>query len=248
MSPLLGYSIVSSDVQSTIEYAWAILDSGRSGGYMACANPHSLMVAEADEEFAQALRDAEILLPDGIGIVLARRYLRRPSHGRIAGHDFFHGLTQSAQTRRPLRYFFLGSTEDTLLKIKARLIVRYPWIEVCGTYSPPFVAEFGQIDLNRMIDVVHTAKPDVLWIGMTAPKQEKLIHAHRAALNVPLTGAIGAVFDFIAGNVKRPEWAARVGIEWLIRFAQQPGRLWRRNFISTPRFIWRVATTEFRTR
>ena len=117
----------------------------------------------------------------------------------------------------------------------------FPAIEVCGTYSPPFKIEFSQEDNSAMISAVNNARPDVLWVGMTAPKQEKWIYENQSKLQVPFVGAIGAVFDFYAGTKKRSsDFWIKIGLEWLPRFLKEPRRLWERNLKSTPIFLWWV--------
>jgi N-acetylglucosaminyldiphosphoundecaprenol N-acetyl-beta-D-mannosaminyltransferase len=145
------------------------------------------------------------------------------------------------------RYFFLGSTEEVLEMIKANMARDYPNIIVAGTYSPPFKPEFSEEDNRAMHEAINRAKPDVLWVGMTAPKQEKWIYQNKAALNVRFIGAIGAVFDFYVGRIKRSHPAfQRVGLEWLPRLIQEPRRLWRRNFVSNPKFLIRVIAQKFK--
>ena len=137
--------------------------------------------------------------------------------------------------------FFLGATEVTLAQIRTKMAHDYPQIYVAGTYSPPFKATYSEEELDVMIDAINAAKPDVLWVGMTAPKQEKWIHDNLGKLDVRFAGAIGAVFDFYAGKVKRsPLLFQRLGLEWLPRLIQQPRRLWRRMFISAPIFLFDV--------
>jgi N-acetylglucosaminyldiphosphoundecaprenol N-acetyl-beta-D-mannosaminyltransferase len=107
--------------------------------------------------------------------------------------------------------------------------------------SPPFKDEFDEADDAAMIAAVNAARPDVLWVGMTAPKQEKWIYRNHDRLDVPFTGAIGAAFDFYAGTKKRaPQWVGQMGLEWLPRLVREPRRLWRRNLVSTPKFLYKV--------
>jgi N-acetylglucosaminyldiphosphoundecaprenol N-acetyl-beta-D-mannosaminyltransferase len=117
----------------------------------------------------------------------------------------------------------------------------FPHIEIVGTYSPPFKPEFSPGENNAMVKAVNHAEPDVLWVGMTAPKQEKWIYQHKDRLNVSFIGAVGAVFDFYVGTVKRSHpWFLEYGLEWLPRLIQEPRRLWNRMFVSAPMFLMRV--------
>jgi N-acetylglucosaminyldiphosphoundecaprenol N-acetyl-beta-D-mannosaminyltransferase len=237
----LSYPINSCGLAENIALASSFVKSGEMGCYLACANPHSLVTASKDSAFMLALQNADLLIPDGAGIVLAAKILNLPIQERIAGSDFFLALSDAAEKNRGLRYFFLGSREDVLKRICERLSREYPSVEVCGTFSPPYKEEFDDDDNKTMIDLINAAKPDVLWVGMTAPKQEKWIFKNREKLSVPFIAAIGAVFDFYAGTIKRPSplWQ-RLGLEWLGRFIQEPRRLWRRNFVSMPIFLYWV--------
>jgi N-acetylglucosaminyldiphosphoundecaprenol N-acetyl-beta-D-mannosaminyltransferase len=243
---ILGYPVSNRGLQADVDLACRALDDRSVPCCIACANPHSLVVAASDPDFAAALKNAELLLPDGAGIVLAARLLGRPLPGRVAGMDFFLELTRRARGRGGLRYFFLGSSPEVLQRIVDRLAREVPEIIVCGTASPPFKEDFSDADNAAMIAAVNAAKPDVLWVGMTAPKQEKWIQANRGRLSVPVIGAIGAVFDFYAGTRQRaPQWVCDLGLEWLPRLVREPRRLWRRNFISTPVFLARVLKQRF---
>ena len=238
---ILGYPTSASGLLGDIDTAWELVKSGGKGKYIACSNPHSLVVAQSDPYFNKSLEDADILLPDGIGIVLAAKILGIDLKERVAGSDFYMGLSEKADKNGGLNYFFLGSTEEVLEKITIRLSKEFPHINVCGILSPPFKSEFSEEDNLKMIEQINNAKPDVLWVGMTAPKQEKWIYQNKDKLNVPLMGAIGAVFDFYAGTVQRsPEWAIKMGLEWLPRLLREPRRLFRRNFISSPLFLLMV--------
>ena len=235
---LLGYQISNKGLGEDVNSAWNFIKSGDTGHYMACANPHSLTVAAEDNVFQQALKSSDILIPDGTGIIIAAKILGLPCSEKVAGTDFFLGLSREANKRGGIKYFFLGSSEKVLRLIEERMKRDFPAIEVCGTYSPPFKTEFSREDNSAMISAVNNARPDVLWVGMTAPKQEKWIYENRSKLQVPFIAAIGAVFDFYAGTKKRSSgfWI-RIGLEWLPRFFKEPRRLWERNLKSTPIFL-----------
>ncbi|MCW1300580.1 MAG: WecB/TagA/CpsF family glycosyltransferase [Candidatus Nanoarchaeia archaeon] len=209
--------------------------------YLACINPHSIYMASKDPIVKQALLNADILVPDGIGIILASRLRGGRIRGRITGSDIFEGVSERLNECGGFSYFFLGSTHRVLEKIREKMSKKYPRIRVAGVYSPPFSDVVDQSESNRIVDTVNQVSPDVLWVGMTAPKQEKWIFENRYRLRVKFIGAIGAVFDFFSGEVKRPgAFFQRLGLEWLGRFMRQPRRLWRRTVISAPWFLMQL--------
>lgn len=239
---LFGYRISRKGCIGDIQTAFDAIESGKKGAYMACANPHSLVKASSDPVFKKALHGADVLLPDGSGILLAAKLMNQPLTERVAGSDFFRESNKKAQLLGGVRYFFLGSSEKVLGLIKVKLNKEYPNITVCGTYSPPFKSEFSEQDNAQMIQAVNKAKPDILWVGMTAPKQEKWIYQNKDRLDVPFIGAIGAVFDFYAGTRERSsDFWINLGLEWLPRFVKEPRRLWERNLKSTPIFLFWTA-------
>ncbi|MGR8931846.1 MAG: WecB/TagA/CpsF family glycosyltransferase [Gammaproteobacteria bacterium] len=239
---ILGYQVSNQGLASDVSLALEFINSENEAKYMACANPHSLVEAERDAQFQQSLRNADILLPDGAGILLAGKILNIPVAERVAGNEFYITLMAKLNNdKRLAKIFFLGSTEEVLNKLVARVKSDFPNVEICGTYSPPFKSEFSEEDDQVMIDVINNSKPDVLWVGMTAPKQEKWIYKNKDRLNVKFIGAIGAVFDFYSGTKKRaPQWVCKLGLEWLPRLLREPKRLWRRNFVSSPLFLFAV--------
>jgi len=237
---LFDYNISNAGLENDISRTFSFIDNGDMGHFMACANPHSLVEAEKDIVFSEALKNADILLPDGVGIIIAGKILGLPFKERVAGNEFFMEFCDRANKKK-IKYYFLGSTENVLTKIKKRLKKEYPNIEVVGTYSPPFKEELSDFDNMKIIKSVNDSQPDVLWVGMTAPKQEKWIYKNINELNVPFAGAIGAVFDFYAETKYRaPDWVCSLGLEWLPRLLREPRRLWKRNLISTPIFLVRV--------
>ena len=215
--------------------------------FLGCLNPHSVEVAAGDAAFRGALKSADTQAPAGHGNVLASRILGGGIRERVTGMDVFSGVMSAMNARGGGSCFFLGSTNETLEKIQARAAEDFPNVKLVGVYSPPFKPEYDESETSTMIAAVNAAAPDVLWVGLTAPKQEKWISANRDRLNVRFAGAIGAVFDFYAGNVRRvsPFWQ-KLGFEWLPRLLQQPRRLWRRTFLSAPSFL--IRTLRYRRR
>lgn len=206
-------------------------------------NPHSFYVAEHDPLFKEALLNSTILLPDGIGIVIANWLLNFSRIPKIAGIDVFeYLLTELDASSIPShkRVYFLGSTDSNLLVIKQKIVKDFPSLTV-GIYSPLFKPEFSKTELDAMINAVNDFAPHVLFVGMTAPRQEKWAYQNFSSLNTSIVCSIGAVFDFYSGRIKRPSiiWQ-QLGLEWLGRFLREPFRLWRRTLISMPYFMGRV--------
>lgn len=202
-------------------------------------NPHSYCVSKKDEDFRQALKKSDILLPDGVGIVWAARFLRNRKIGKIAGFDIFLYLMKEMNDSGRT-CFFLGASEKTLQLIKERAKKDFPNVKVLS-FSPPYKKEFSESDSNIMIEHINRCQPYTVFVGMTAPKQEKWVDQNREYLDANVICSIGAVFDFYAGTVKRPgAFWIKMGLEWLPRFLKEPRRLARRNLISTPTFIVEV--------
>jgi N-acetylglucosaminyldiphosphoundecaprenol N-acetyl-beta-D-mannosaminyltransferase len=238
---ILGYDIARSDKVRCIELIMSWLREGKRRKYFVCANPHSLETAQCDKEFEEAIKAADLIVPDGAGIVLASRILHGGIRERVTGSDIFWGLNAGLNREKGHSCFFLGSTDDTLCKIREKMAQDYTNITVAGVYSPPFRQEFSDEEESLMVDAVNRAAPDVLWVGMTAPKQEKWVFRNRHRLDAGFIAPVGAVFDFYTGRVKRSHpFFQSIGFEWLPRFLQEPARLWRRNLISNPHFVMRV--------
>lgn len=253
-------------------------------------NAHSYNTARKDGLFAEALMNGDVLIPDGVSIVKACRWIKAKSlpKERIAGWDLFEfemnkleecGMknvecgannssldnSQSASTdnscsgkrlyepsaklkiqnskfrERPLTVMFMGSSQKVLDLVVKRAAEVYPHLKIV-TYSPPYKPEFSDEDNKAIVEAINAADPDLLWIGMTAPKQEKWTYSHWNELNIHChVGTIGAVFDFFAGTVERaPIWWQRHGLEWLYRLLKEPKRMWRRYIIGNTLFLWNM--------
>jgi N-acetylglucosaminyldiphosphoundecaprenol N-acetyl-beta-D-mannosaminyltransferase len=233
-------------------------------------NAHSYNVAQKDEVFAESInvnvnvkedeRCWKYLIPDGASIVKACRWLKGKSQPkeRIAGWDLFEfEMSHLNSKMRELknekmnkwRVMFMGSSEKVLSLIRTRAEKDYPNLEIV-TYSPPYKEEFSDEDNAAIITAINEAKPDLLWIGMTAPKQEKWVYRHWNELDIDChVGTIGAVFDFYAGTVERaPLWMQRHGLEWLYRLVRQPRKMWKRYLVGNPLFLYNVIKEYFQRR
>ena len=209
-------------------------------------NAHSYNTAKKDALFAEALAKGDVLLPDGASIVKALKWLKGIDIERIAGWDLFvfemDNLNRTGGT-----CFFLGSSENVLELIKEKAASDYEKIEIL-TYSPPYKFEFTEDENELMIKIINDANPDLLWIGMTAPKQEKWIYTHLNQLNIKChIGTIGAVFDFYAGTIKRaPLWWQKHSLEWLYRLLKEPRRMWKRYIIGNFLFVCYIIKEKYR--
>ena len=205
-------------------------------------NAHSFNTAKKDQLFADALTNGDVLIPDGVSIVKACKWIKAKSQPkeRIAGWDlFFFEMNKLEKKGGPV--MFMGSSQKVLDLIVKRAAVDYPHLKVV-TYSPPYKPEFSDEDNKAIIDAINAANPDLLWIGMTAPKQEKWTYSHWNELNIHChVGTIGAVFDFFAGTYKRaPQWWQEHSLEWLYRLIKEPKRMWRRYVLGNPLFLWNI--------
>ena len=210
-------------------------------------NAHSYNTALKDSLFAEALTKGDVLIPDGASVVMACRWLKAKSQPveRIAGWDLFvHEMDRL--NRKGGTCFFMGSSEKVLELIRKRAAVDYPNIKV-ETYSPPYKPEFSDEENRQIIEAINKANPDLLWIGMTAPKQEKWTYTHWKELDIHChVGTIGAVFDFFAGTVERaPKWWQEHSLEWLYRLIKEPRRMWRRYIIGNMLFLINIAKEKF---
>ena len=241
---ICSYPVTSMNLGQCTDMIMDWIDAGHLRKYVVCANPHSFVEAEKDPEFKHALFEADLITPDGIGIVIASKLRGGNIRERITGSDMFASVSRCLSERGNGRVFLVGSTKSNLEKMKRKMASDFPGISVVGTYSPPFKSRFSKSDNAAMVNAVNRFEPDVLWVGMTAPKQEKWIHRNRNSVKVAVIRAIGAVFDFYIGRVKRSHPVFQhTGLEWLPRLLQQPERLWRRTCISAPRFLFMVLRT-----
>lgn len=216
--PVMGYKVFCGKL-SDLNYSKQILINTFS--------PNSYGVALNDKRFETALKNSDLLVLDGIGVALASVFLNGTNIKKVAGQDCFDYFIDKLNQNSG-RCFFFGSTEDTLIKIKNRIALEYPNVTV-GYYSPPYKDEFSEDDNIQSRKAINDFAPDVLFVGLTAPKQEKWAYENKDFLKAPVISTIGNVFDWYAGNSKRPAkiWV-NLRLEWLVRIFMRP-EIFRRN-------------------
>lgn len=194
-------------------------------------NAYSWLQADENPQFEEALLDSDVLLPDGVSIVIAAKLLSGVKIKKVAGADL-HKMLLIHLNKINGRCFYMGASDVTLQKIKQKLENEYPNI-ISGFYSPPFKKHFSEEDNQTILNSINRFCPDVVFVGMTAPKQELWIHENKEKIeHAKIVCAIGAVFDFYAETKKRPpKWMINIGLEWFGRLISEPKRLWRRYII-----------------
>lgn len=237
---MLGVPVDGRNLEEVTNDAMLSIDSNGEKQTFACANAHSIVVAQNDPEYMQALQSANLVVADGVGVTMMGRVANIPTGPHITGDDYFNATMTALVKKGGGTVFFFGSSQNVLDKIKLRVPVVFDDNLTIGTLSPPF-RDWSDNENNDMLDIINTAKPDILWVGMTAPKQEKWVQRNRDKLNAPVVGSIGAVFDFFAQTKpSAPKWMRRFGLEWLFRSISEPKRVGGKRIGSIIRFVWLV--------
>lgn len=228
-----------------IEYkkVYEIIQQWRQQGnckYITIANPRDVQTCVHDSEFRHITAQSGLTLPDGIGIIIASHILGYKNNGRITGPNLMLKLCDWCR-KDQYRHYFYGGAESVADKLAANLSKIYPGLQVAGTYSPPF-RQLTKEEDNSIVEKINSTKPDIVWVGLGAPKQEKWIASNQKKITATVMIGVGAAFDFHSGNIKwAPAWIRKLGLEWVWRFALEPKRMWRRNlnnFIFLARVIW----------
>lgn len=203
-------------------------------------NVDVLLKSKQDAEFSFILKNAYFLTPDGMPILWASRILGKQLIAKISGSDLFPALCKAAAENK-YRVFFLGAKPGVAQGASVNIKKLYPKLDVAGVYSPPFGFEKAEEENKNIVKMIVDNKPDILFVGLGVPKQEKWIWRYKDKINVPISMAVGASFDYMADNIKRaPRWMQRYGLEWFFRLCQEPRRLWKRYLLGNLIFIWTV--------
>lgn len=205
--------------------------AGGERRYITITNPHSVMTCRRDAEMARATSGAALVLPDGVGVIWAAGILGFPNHGRVTGPTFM--LRCCDQGRQyALRHYFFGGRPGVADTLVARLSEKFPGLAVAGTCCPPF-RSLSEAEDRALVEQINASRPDVVWVGLGAPKQEKWMLSHLGKIEAAAMVGVGAAFDFHSGQVRwAPSWIRKLGLEWAYRLALEPRRMWRRNLDS----------------
>jgi N-acetylglucosaminyldiphosphoundecaprenol N-acetyl-beta-D-mannosaminyltransferase len=198
---------------------------------------HGVMECQRDEQLRQIHNAAGLVTTDGMPLVWLCRLKGQRRAERVYGPDLMLELCARSQTSG-YRHFFYGSSPDVLDALSARLQARYPGLKVAGAYSPPF-RQLDSLEDLQVVELIKQARPDVVWVGLSTPKQERWMAEHVERLGGPVLIGVGAAFDFHAGTKRQaPRWMQRSGLEWLFRLLSEPRRLYRRYLVNIPLFVW----------
>ncbi|MFA5499521.1 MAG: WecB/TagA/CpsF family glycosyltransferase [Candidatus Omnitrophota bacterium] len=208
--------------------------------YVVTPNVDVIVQLQKDQQFKKIYSEASLVLADGLPLLWAAKLFGRPIKEKISGSDLFIRLCEVSSIKG-YKLFFLGGREGSALKAAERLKNKFPKIKISGIYCPPIGFQSDRIESEKIAKMVSDCGPDILFVGLGSPKQEKWIFEYRDKCRVPVSIMVGGTFEFAAGVVKRaPIWMQRVGLEWFWRLMMEPKRLWKRYLIDDQVFFWLV--------
>lgn len=209
----------------------------RKPSYVVTPNVDHIVKLEKDSEFQAVYRDADLILTDGMPLIWISKLKNTPIKEKVSGSDLFPEVCKLA-AKKGYSIFLLGAAEGVANKAAKNLAGKFEGLKIAGTYSPSYGFEKNEDEIRNIIEMINDVKPDILAVGLGAPKQEKFIHKYRDELNVPVSLAIGASIDFEAGNIDRaPKWMQKCGLEWFYRLYKEPRRMFKRYLIDDLKII-----------
>jgi N-acetylglucosaminyldiphosphoundecaprenol N-acetyl-beta-D-mannosaminyltransferase len=235
-APVLGVPLAVTDYERTLDWIDAAVALG-AREYLCVAAVHTVMESRVDDALREAVDGAAFTVPDGQPLAWALRALGHEIDARVYGPELMARAFARAARSGQRHYLYGGRDDEALARLTANLRERFPGVTIAGGYAPPF-RELSDAELDELAARIDAARPDVVWVGIGVPKQEKWMAAMRERLDAPVLVGVGAAFDFHAGLVPQaPAWMQRAGLEWLFRLVQEPRRLWRRYARHNPRFL-----------
>jgi N-acetylglucosaminyldiphosphoundecaprenol N-acetyl-beta-D-mannosaminyltransferase len=233
---LLGVPVAMVDYDRAIEVMDGLV-ANRDPGYVCVAPVHALIEARRSREMADALSGSTLVVPDGMPLVWAANLLGEDLRDRVYGPELMLRYSDRCAERGHRVWLYGGRDQGTLVQLALSMRQRHPGIQIVGGYSPPF-RPLTQEEEEAIVAQINEARPDVLWVGIGVPKQEKWMARMRDRLEVPVMCGVGAAFDFHAGRISMaPRWMQEHGLEWIYRIAQEPRRLLPRYLYTNPRFL-----------
>jgi N-acetylglucosaminyldiphosphoundecaprenol N-acetyl-beta-D-mannosaminyltransferase len=235
---VLGVRVDAVQIPDVIELMERWIAARSACHFIAFSDMHVIGEAQCDPSFKHMLNSADLLVADGMPLVWLGRWHGYAMRRRVYGPELMETFCRN--TGPLYRHYFYGGGPGVADRVAEKLKQRYG-VRTAGTYSPPFrpLSEEEKVEVDRRIQAV---APDVVWVGLGGPKQERWMYEHRPRLTVPVLAGVGAAFDFVAGTVKEaPPWIQENGLEWFFRLVQEPRRLWRRYLVIGSKFVWNVS-------
>lgn len=235
---VLGVNVSAVNLPGAVAEIARWSDDGEQH-YVCVTGVHGVMESQHDEALRRIHNSSGLTAPDGMPMVWSGWYAGARTMDRVYGPDLMLALCEEA-ARRGWRSFFYGGKEGVAEELASRLAQRYPGLKIAGCYSPPFRPLTADED-EQIVARINGSGAELVWIGLSTPKQERWMAEHVGRLNAFALLGVGAAFDFHAGQVRQaPRWVQRAGLEWLFRLTQEPRRLWRRYIRNNPRFVLQI--------
>jgi N-acetylglucosaminyldiphosphoundecaprenol N-acetyl-beta-D-mannosaminyltransferase len=233
---VLGVGISAIDMNDALRISDAQIRTKRKG-YVCITGVHGVIEAQADPEFQRILNRSLMTTPDGMPMVWIGRIRGLSRMRRVYGPDFMMNLCRIS-IARGYRHFLFGGRPGVAAELAQVLSKECPGLQIAGTYTPPY-RPLSPVEEADLISIVAQAEPDVFWVSLSTPKQERFMAQYLDKLNVKLMVGVGAAFDIHTGAIKdAPPLVKKLGLQWLHRLVQEPRRLWRRYLFNNPKFIW----------
>ena len=236
---VLGISIESTNMELALKRIESDLELRRKG-YICMAGVHGIMEAHRDSRLAAIYAGSSMTLPDGTPTVWVGRWQGCRHMRQVAGPELMLEVFRRKEFA-DFTHFLYGGEEHVAEQLRERLTSSFPWARIIGTYTPPF-RDLSQEEERGLITRVRHLKPDIIWVGISTPKQERFMHRYLHRLDTTLMFGVGAAFDFHTGRIQdAPRWIKRAGVQWLHRLIQEPHRLWKRYLHNNSTFLWHIA-------
>lgn len=233
---ILGSKINSTNMKEVLSNIGKFIESNSSTNYICVSNVHTVVTGMNDADYRNVTNSAFMAIPDGMPLSWVGRHRGCENMSKCSGPDVMEKLFELSEKTGYTHYFY-GGSQETLDKLSEKLKIKYPKLNVVGMYSPPF-RELTKSEDEDIVNKINELKPDVIWVGLGAPKQEKWMYKHVESIKSSIMLGVGAAFNFHAGTVKRaPLWMQNHGLEWFYRLVKEPRRLWRRYLVTNTLFI-----------
>lgn len=238
---VLGVNINVTNMKETVSYIEENIEALKAK-YICVSNVHTTVMSYEDDEYKNIQNSGAMALPDGGPLSVVSRMRGFKKAQRVTGPDLMEEIFARSKEKE-YKHFFYGSTNETLNTLKEKLNIKYPGISIVGIYSPPF-REITKDEDDEIINMINVIKPDFVWVGLGAPKQEVWMYNHKDVINSLMIG-VGAGFEYHANKIKRaPMWMQKSNLEWVYRLYQEPRRLWKRYFVTNFKFIYYILVKE----